>query len=64
MGRLEATPTDRGLRFTCTCSDGSEGLHCEHRIVQLLGDVSALTASLIVLNQIRRFCSPHYIRPF
>lgn len=40
--RMEATPTDRGLRFTCTCPDGTEGRHCEHRIALLLGDASAL----------------------
>ena len=40
--RMEATPTGRGLRFTCTCSDGTEGRHCEHRIALLLGDASAL----------------------
>ena len=40
--RMEATPTARGLRFTCTCSDGTEGRHCEHRIALLLGDASAL----------------------
>ena len=40
--RMEAAPTGRGVRFTCTCSDGTEGLHCEHRIALLLGDASAL----------------------
>jgi len=42
--RLEATRTKRGVRFTCTCSDGTEGegRHCEHRIALLLGDASAL----------------------
>lgn len=39
---VKATSTDRGLRFTCTCSDGTEGHHCEHRIALLLGDTSAL----------------------
>lgn len=46
VDRMEAAPTDRGLRFictcTCTCSDGTEGLHCEHPIALLLGDASAL----------------------
>ena len=40
--RMEATRTSRGVRFTCTCSDGTEGRHCEHRIALLLGDASAL----------------------
>ncbi|WP_336490140.1 calcium-binding EGF-like domain-containing protein [Methylobacterium nigriterrae] len=40
--RMEATHTGRGVRFTCTCPDGSEGRHCEHRIALLLGDASAL----------------------
>src|SRR3954462_6913958 len=40
--RMEATRTNRGVRFTCTCPDGSEGHHCEHRIALLLGDTSAL----------------------
>jgi hypothetical protein len=40
--RMEATPTGRGIRFTCTCSDGTEGRHCEHRLGLLLGDTSNL----------------------
>jgi hypothetical protein len=44
--RMEATPTSRGIRFTCTCtctcSDGTEGRHCEHRLGLLLGDTSNL----------------------
>ena len=40
--RMEAVPTDRGVRFTCTCSDGTQGRHCEHRIALLLGDGSSL----------------------
>jgi len=40
--RMEATRTKRGVRFTCSCSDGTEDRHCEHRIALLLGDASAL----------------------
>lgn len=40
--RMEATKTARGIRFTCTCADGVEGLHCEHRIALLLGDTAHL----------------------
>lgn len=40
--RMEAASTGRGLRFTCTCADGTEGRPCEHRIALLLGDASAL----------------------
>lgn len=40
--RMEAARTTRGLRFTCTCSDGTEGRHCEHRVALFLGDASAL----------------------
>ncbi|MCJ2048026.1 hypothetical protein MKK58_26315 [Methylobacterium sp. J-078] len=40
--RMEATKTGRGLRFTCTCAEGREGVHCEHRIALLLGDASHL----------------------
>lgn len=40
--RMKAASTGRGLRFTCTCADGTEGRHCEHRIALLLGDASAL----------------------
>ncbi|MDR7039548.1 MULTISPECIES: hypothetical protein [Methylobacterium] len=40
--RMEATRTHRGVRFTCTCADGTEGRHCEHRVALLLGDPSAL----------------------
>jgi hypothetical protein len=40
--RMEATLTGRGLRFTCSCSDGTEGRHCEHRLGLLLGDTSNL----------------------
>ncbi|MCJ2035954.1 hypothetical protein [Methylobacterium sp. J-068] len=44
LHRMEATKTVRGLRFTCTCTEGREGLHCEHRIALLLGDASHLVA--------------------
>lgn len=40
--RMETTLTGRGIRFTCTCSDGTEGRHCEHRLGLLLGDTSNL----------------------
>ena len=40
--RMEAMSTGRGIRFTCTCSDGTEGRHCEHRLGLLLGDTSNL----------------------
>lgn len=39
---MEAQPTGRGIRFTCTCSDGIAGRHCEHRLALLLGDTSNL----------------------
>ena len=42
LHRMEATKTGRGIRFTCTCADGVEGLHCEHRVALLLGDTAHL----------------------
>ncbi|WP_375462952.1 hypothetical protein [uncultured Methylobacterium sp.] len=42
--RMEATHTGRGVRLTCTCSDGTEGRHCEHRLALLLGDAANLVA--------------------
>ncbi|MDB5647498.1 hypothetical protein [Methylobacterium sp.] len=42
LHRMEATKTGRGIRFTCTCAEGLEGMHCEHRIALLLGDASHL----------------------
>ena len=40
--RMVATSTGRGIHFTCSCSDGTEGRHCEHRLGLLLGDTSNL----------------------
>ena len=40
--RMEAVPTDRGVRFSCTCADGTQGRHCEHRIALLLGGASSV----------------------
>ena len=45
LDRTEATPTGRGLRFTCTCSDGTERRHCDDRVALLLSDASALIKS-------------------
>uniref|UniRef100_UPI00226AA502 hypothetical protein n=1 Tax=unclassified Methylobacterium TaxID=2615210 RepID=UPI00226AA502 len=46
--RMEATSTGRGIRFTCTCSDSTEGRHCEHRLGLLLGD----TSNLVEVDQV------------
>lgn len=39
--QLEASRTDRGIRFTCTCPAGRTGSHCKHRLSILLNDTSS-----------------------
>jgi hypothetical protein len=39
--RLEASRTDRGIRFTCSCAAGLKGSHCQHRLALLLKDTRA-----------------------
>ena len=39
--QLEASRTDRGVRFTCTCQAGQNGTHCKHRLAVLLDDTSS-----------------------
>ena len=39
--QLEASRTDRGIRFTCNCAAGLKGAHCRHRLALLLKDTRA-----------------------